>query len=357
MRLFSEKLRVGLDLGSTHIKLVGLRLRDQDFNLEFAEVVDLVREYSLESFHDITEAHYVEQLRKLVAKHDLKNAKVAAVLPSSSAIIQILKVGLSQTDSEMAEKIQNELRRVSSDNLDEMQITCHELDESESEDDEVPLLVCAVATAVVERFKRIIHESGLNATVLDLDALAVYNAFYYFSNKLSCGPTTMLQIGSQFSICVILLPGKNPFFHVIKLAGNDITKQVMAKTKSTFSEAESIKLGGNHSEWSDIGYFQDLALQKIHSEFSAILLSEVKKCIRHIQSHEDIIEFERVYLTGGGAQIDSLIDFFQESLHIDTEIWNPINQLLKDDNNNGETNQFQSGIYLAPAVGTALRGD
>ena len=335
MSLLKRKCQVGVDLGATCIKLAGLRPKGREFTLEFFEVIDLTEEYALDSFMKVTDDHYVEQLQKLDSKHNLKNARLSFLLPTNSGIIQVLRTKPSLTESELLDKIRHALRQATSEDLDEMQIVCHEL-QDDSQNGQVPILVCAIANDVIARYKRIIRKSGLKAAVLDLGALGVYNAFYHFSNELNCGATVVVHIGSHYSTCIILLPGKCPFFYLIKL-GSDIAKQVRNKTKSTLN----------------IGDAQESSTQNFLSSFSKNLLVEVKKCIRHIQSHEGISKFERIYLTGEGAQSDSLCKFFKESLQVETKSWNPVKQFVKKNNQEHP----EQGFYLAPAIGSALRGD
>ncbi len=352
MDFFGKKPRVGIDLGSSSINIAGLGKKGQNFNLEFSEVVNLTEEYALDSFLDVTDYHYIEQLQYLATKHRLKNTSVSVALPASLAIIQILKVPTYQTESELLDKIRSELKQVTDQNLDDMQIVCHELEDKDNAEDKIPLLVCAIPNEVVARYKRIISEAGLKANVFDLDALGVYNAFYYFSG-MNFGPTTIVQVSDQYSICLIMLPGRLPFFHVIKLGTEHLNKQTAEMANS---KVETSGLGGNDSKWADLNFFQNLSPPQIHSRNLEDFSSEVRKCIRHVQADEGILRFDKIYLSGGGPVLADLAETFEKTLGIETKIWNPILQFTNGGNNGLQRNQIASGIYLTPAIGTALRG-
>ncbi len=352
-RLFSKSLRVGLDLSSARIQAVGLRHKGKAFALEFLEIVDLIKEYALGSADEITDDHTIELLRKLAAKHNLKGTRISAVLPASSAVIQVLQVSASQTEAELLEKIRYELKQLTSESLDKMQITCQELDNNKREDDKIPLLVCAVPNEVIKRYKRIISSAGLKLTVLDLDALAVYNAFYYFS-KMKLGPTIIVQVSGQYSICLIILPGGNPFFHVIKLG----TEHIENQTADTISpRVEPSVPAGDVSQWADLSFFQNSSPPPDQSNAFEKLSSEVRKCIRHIQSHEGISNFDKIYLSGGGRVLTDLAETFEKTFGLKTKIWNPVLQFASDGDLGFTRNQLASGIYLTPAIGTAVRGN
>ena len=357
MGLFLGKFRVGVDLGSTNIKIAGIGQKGQAFQLLFYDVIDLIKEYSLESFSEINDEHYIEQLRKLVTKYHLINAKVSATLPANSAIIHNLKLNPDQTESEIIETIHAELRQFGLEKIEEMHIACHEMDENNSEEQQLSLLACAIPNSVLERYRRILEEGRLKASVLDLDALGVYNAFNFFHGKKISVPTTVLQIGSQYTVCLIMLPGKTPFFYVIKLGGNTITNKIMEELCLSFFKADKLKRRIFRPKWTNTEAFQKLTLSEILSEFADNLISEVKRCLQHYQSCEDVAEIGKIYLTGGAAKMDLLVSLFYQKLKIETELWNPLNFFKKTSAQQDEQNRQLLGIHLTPTIGTLLRGD
>jgi len=361
MGLSSKKFRVCVDLGSTDIKIAGISKNGKAFNLLFYDVIDLITEYSLESFSEISDDHYIEQLRKLVSKYRLENVKVSATLPANSAIIHNLKLNPAQTESELIETIHEELSQFGSQKIEEMHIACHEMDENNdennSEEQQLSLLACAVPNSVLERYRRILQESRLKASVLDLDALGVYNAFYFFHSKKISVPVTILQIGSQYTVCLVMFPGKTPFFYVIKLGGNTITIRIMEELCLSFFKADKLKRRIFRPKWTNTEAFQKLTLSEILSEFTDNLISEVKRCLQHYQSCEGVAEIGKIYLTGGAAKMDLLVGLFFQKLKIETELWNPLNFFQQTSAQQNEQNRQLLGIHLTPTIGTLLRGD
>ena len=352
MSFFIKKIQVGIDLGSSSIKIAGFRLKRGACLLEFMDTIDLVKKYSLEPFQEVADDLFVEQLRELVQKYDLKGTEISVVLPVGSGIIQILKVAAAQSESELIDQIRSELRQVTDENLDDMQIACCELEEKDGEEDKIPLLVCAIPNQVVARYKSIISGAGLKAKVFDLDALGVYNAFYYFS-EMNFGPTTIVQVSDRYSICLIILPGRLPFFYVIKLGAEHLNKQTAEMTNSKVETS----VAGDESQWTDLNFFQTVSAPQIHSANFENFSSEVQKCMRHIQSHEGVSEFEKIYLSGGGVVLADLVKSFEKAFEIETRIWNPVLQFTNGGNKELTRNQLESGIYLTPAIGSALRGN
>jgi len=349
----TKKTQVGIDLGSSSIKIAGFRLKRGVCHLEFIDTIDLVKKYSLEPFQEVADDLYVEQLRELVQKYHLKGTEISVALPAGSGIIQILKVAAAQSESELFDKIRREMRQVTDQSLDDMQIACCELEDKGSEEDKIPLLVCAIPNEIFARYKSIISRAGLKANVFDLDALGVYNAFYYFS-EMNFGPTTIVQVSDHYSICLIILPGRPPFFHVIDLGAEHLNEQTAEMTNS---KVETSVAAGDDSKWTDLDLLQNLSPLQIHPANFENFSSEVRKCMRHIQTHEGILKFDKIYLSGGGFVLADLAENFEQTFEIETKIWNPILQFTNGGNNELTRNQLESGRYLIPAIGSALRGN
>ena len=357
MGLTSGKLRIAVDLGTTYIKVIGIEKKKKSFFLRFYEIIDLVDHYSIKSVEDINDEVYIDQLKSLVEKYHLKNCTVSATLPSNLATIQTLKLNPDQGQEEIVEKIQSELSQVTIQPLEELHIACFQLDEQFQMDDRIKLLSCALPKEIVTKYQHILQASGLKPEILDLDAFGLYNAFYFFVRKPLTVPVTLVQIGSQYAICLIMLPSKNPFFYIIHQGGNDITTGIMEDLCLPFSKADLYKRRMYQPKWMNKSAYQKSNLCEIYSNFSNKLIDEVKKCMRHFQSIEGVTEMNNIFLTGGGANLAFLVDSFNEQLACKTKIWNPLDYFHSQSNGvNGSTSN-PSGLHLTPEIGTLLRGN
>jgi type IV pilus assembly protein PilM len=356
--LLSDKLRVGVDLGSTTIKVVGVLQTRHSYELQFYDVVDLVQEYAPNSTEEIQDDFYVEQLQKIASAYNLKDATLSATLPADSAVIHLIELNTSQSDVEAAETIQSELQEVSPEGLDKMQIVVHPVGAGPEESGQQAFLACAVPNETMKRYLGILRETGLKPSVLDLDALGVYNAFHFFSNKKISFPLTVVQLGSHYTICSILLPGKNPFFKVIKLGGNDITSRIMTEFNVAYSKAEAMKNRFLDTSRTNSVSYKKTKLYEILLSFSEQLSLEIKKCIRHFQTFEGVVTNGQIYFTGGGAKLDVLLELFADHLRMNVYLWNPLDHFVKTylDQDDDE-NRRRKGVHLTPALGTVLRGD
>ncbi len=348
---------MGIDIGSTTIKIAGISQKGKDLKLHFYDVLDLVETYSLKSLEDLNDDLYIEQLRKLVSKYHVKNARVSALMPVNSAIIRNINLAPGQTEEEILESIQAEFKHVGFDETEEIQIACHQMDEDNSQSQQLSFIACAIPDSVVERYRRILNESGLQVKVMDIDALGIYNTYYYFTKKEMSAPVTIVQIGSDYSTCLIMCEGSLPFFHVIKQGGHDITNSIMKNFKLEFFDAEKLKMKETRSKGTEIEFCQNSHVNEFYRTFYDDLITEVQKCIQHFQSYSGCAEIGRLYITGGEARHNIVANLFQRKLHIDVNTWNPLEYLGISNSDNGDTLKFANGLHLAPTIGTLLRGD
>ena len=354
--LLPGRLYVGIDLGTTHIKVAGLRLNQRSATLQFYSVVDLVETYEVETIEDIRPEHYVEQLRKIAEEYKIEKAVLNTTVPANKALIDTIKVPVDQTGNEVAETIQRELAQVSLAPLAEMQIACHTLSDEGSDGNSISLLSCAVPNQILENHRTLLAECGLTASVIELDAFSLYNAMYYFINKKIGEPVTLIHVGAAYTVCLIMQPHKVPFFYVIEKGGNQVTNGIMEEIGLPFFKAEAFKKKMQKRNWPERSQFRESRLSCIYSEFAQELLREVRKCVRHYQTHQGITTMSNVFLTGGSANLPYLIEKSKELLSFPTRVWNPLNHFRKQATQRSE-NSDETGHQLPIVLGAVLRGD
>ncbi len=353
----ARNLHVGVDLGSTSIKVVGMQQRRDGYHLLFHEVVDLVNDDFCEAFDDITDGVYVTQLRRIARKYGLGRATVSAAVPTSSAILRDITVVTPESEDALAENIQEELRQVTDMNLDEMRIACEVMDEGNHNATAVSLFACAVPERAVRRVQHILQGAGLSPQVLAPDALEIYNAFDYFTRNAEAAPLSLVHIGSQYTVCILTQPGKSPFFYIIRLGGNDITKRLMQELRLSFKKAEILKRKIYQAKWVRSAAYGQSHLHDIFAEFADLLIAEVKKCIRHYQANEGVSFIEKVFLTGGGAKLCDLAQSFQLQLDIPTRLWDPVEALASVAQPSGAEPGVTDGVYFGACIGAVVRGE
>lgn len=357
MALLLHKQQVAIHLGTTSIEIAGMKTVGKKKRLTFYDVVDLVADHSITAPEEITDGLYVDKLRALSAKYDLRRSHILTALPVDSAVIRIVDIDAEEPEEDLLSILQEELEQISAQPLEDMEVACHQLEPEEgTATAKIPLLACAVPTDELARHRRIFRESGLSPSVVDLDAFGIYNALCYFINKQITAPVTMVHIGAVYTVCMIVFPGKNPFFYVVEVGGNDITSAIVDETGLPLFRAASFAKKMLKRRWTQRDDLAESPLSTVHLNFAERLITEVKKCIRHYQSSQGVTEIHGIYLTGGCAPLDFLLDEFNKRLSFQTKLWDPLQFFRSRNEADDDVDRPSIGYHLGPVLGTLLRG-
>jgi type IV pilus assembly protein PilM len=177
------------------------------------------------------------------------------------------------------------------------------------------LLVAARKEVVYNYIQAIALTKLLKPAVIDVDALALYNA-YDFVYPDSRDNVILMDIGATM-VHITLIHEGSP--HTIKeesIGGQRITDDLEDAFSMTTEEAEAIKLGSieapNPLEAAEV-------VDRIVSNWKAALertLDAVRTEIPEYKAH-------RIFLAGGSSHLVGLTAEFQNHFHVQTEIFNP----------------------------------
>ncbi|MFQ5639842.1 MAG: pilus assembly protein PilM [bacterium] len=352
MKFLTPQRRIGLDIGSTTIKLVELSLKKKEERLKLLDKIELADEFALMKFEDIKENRVTQTLRSLIEKHKLSNCLVNATLPANACLIRRVPTAKSCPEAAIVTQIRDDVKDCIDGPIENMRVV-YQREQTPEDKEQESVLACLVPESIVEKYQKMIEHSKLRLSVLDVDAFGVYNALYRFFGGIPPKVVSALHVGSQYSICCITAPGKHPFFHTIHQGGNDLTHQLMEEGGLGFSKSEAVKKRMFHPDRTGLPAFQKSDLKRIFDDYAQKLLHEIKQVFLYFQSKEGVTKIDLIMLSGGGAQITLFIDSVRNALKIETVAWNPLEMFEGSDHVNG---QKKSGQLFTPAIGTLLRG-
>lgn len=357
MKLF-KKPKVGLDIGSHTIKVVGLR---ETRELAFCHLEDLVERYQVKKREDIVDEMHIETLRDLVRQFSLKNKGINCVVYPDTAIIRCLELPKLPAD-DLKNAIKWEMMDILSDDIEAFEIDYQLLTDATISDGRCKVLVGAMPRSEIERYLKILSEAGLKVQTLDLKATAVHNAFQVLVPPANSQVRGVISIGARHTTCIVTQVGKPPFFHTSPIGGDDISNALMDEWHLSFTRADFVK---KHYGKDQIISHIDLVLlglqehfAKMQSRIRSVLesfISEIDRSLKHFQACEKITTIDHLYLTGGGAKLKNLDKILMNRLRIPTLFWNPLDSDYFVDSLMAEAVKNQIGAHMAGSIGAALR--
>ena len=326
-----EKNSLALDIGTSTIKLAKLRfLKDN---------VQLCGFALLASQPDLGQA-----LRNIIQSQEIKRINISVSAPS--AIIRYVKFPKMEKE-ELRQSLKFEAHRHIPFAVSEVILDTYIL-RPDLPDNKMLVLMAAVKKDFLSQRLRVIDTAGLRLNVVDIDSLALVNAFNFNYSKedaLKNKTVALLNIGASSSNLNILEEGTPVLSRDIQIAGNAITQKIADGLGLDFKSAEELKVNPGKEK-------PDKVLQAAESVLSN-LAQEVRVSFDYYES-QNASSVAKIFLSGGGSCFTGLKDTLANLLGIEVEYWNPLRQInISPDLDAGKINSLSS--QLAVVAGLGLR--
>src|SRR5213078_3813575 len=245
------KLALGLDIGSSSVKLVQLKDQKRGFILEAFGVSPLPPEAIVDGAL-MNNGAIVDAIRQLVGQFKLKNREVAIGVSGHSVIIK--KISMPRmTREELEESIQWEAEQyipfdVKDVNIDVQILSPEGADPGTGQMD---VLLVAAKKDMINDYTSVVAEAGLTPVVVDVDAFAVQNAFEV-NYELPKNETIVL-VNAGASVCNInvLANGLTTFTRDLTMGWNQFTEEIQKQANGSYGEAEELEVGGDAAQDSE----------------------------------------------------------------------------------------------------------
>src|SRR3954463_1573439 len=170
------KLALGLDIGSSSVKLVQLKEAKRGFILEAFGVAPLPPEAIVDGAL-MNSTAIVEAIRQLVSQYKIKNREVAIGVSGHSVIIKKIPMP-RMTQEELEESIQWEAEQYIPFDVKDVNIDTQILNpEANDQTGQMDVLLVAAKKDMINDYTTVVSEAGLQPVVVDVDAFAVQNMF------------------------------------------------------------------------------------------------------------------------------------------------------------------------------------
>lgn len=189
----------------------------------------------------------------------------------------------------------------------------------------------------VNRFLSVLEKAGIRpAQVLPvsyaLQKIAVYPALSDSAlDDRKGGVNCFVDIGNSFTELLILKNNELAFSRKLPIAGNDFTKVMtdvlvsdIGKTELSFDEAEKIKKEVGLPSQSDNRVIDNkISARQLFSMLRSPLeqlANEIQRCFDYYREESGTTKIDSLVLFGAGASLKGLVDFLSKELEIDVQL-------------------------------------
>lgn len=341
--MFKKKNSVlGLDIGSSSIKLIEISLIGNDYIITGYGYAERPKE----------EEDFVEALNGLLQTSGVKSRRVVTSLSGREVIVRY--ISMPPTDEEnLASAVRFEADKYIPFDLEEVVLDSQRLDESAlgfGNSAEMKVLLVAAKKSQIEQRVDILKKAHLEPVIIDVDSFALGNAFELRSilsprAEVEGKVVSLIDIGSVKTNITIMIGNTSFFTREIYLAGNEFTEEIQKKLETSPEEAEMLKRDPQ---------VYALEVQEAVSSVVDDLANEVQLSFDFFESQFEK-EVEEIFISGGGSQFFSLEPDFERIFGKRINHWDPTeNFAIQEDQVDVESLKYYAP-QLAIAMGLASR--
>ena len=313
-----KKNVIGLDIGSSSIKLVELREGKNGYHLQHLAISSLPPEAIVDGalMDSVT---IIDTIRDLVTS-TTKTREVVTSVSGHSVIVKKITLPF-MTETELEESIQWEAERHIPFDINDVNIDFQILGYGSENPDMMDVILVAAKKDIINDYVSVIMEAGLNPVVVDIDAFALENMLGINYDIEKDEIVAIANVGASVTNINILKNNISAFTRDVFKGGNQITEEIQRQLHVDYEEAEKIKVGQKG----------DSKLRGSSKRYSNPprnrLAVEIGNSLDFFQSTSTYQKISKLYLSGGGSKIKDFDVILQQQIGIPVEIANPFKRI------------------------------
>ncbi len=327
-----ERLSLGIDIGSAKLKAVKLKITQDNVEVCGFDIRPL-------------QVGLSAALREIKQSQDIESVNIG--ISGVAAVVRYIPF-LRMEKAELDKALKFEAQKHIPFSISEVNLDSYILREDLPDNKMLVLLAAAKKDFVGERIK-LIEEAGFKANIIDIDSLALFNAFHYNyaqdESVLKHKAIALLNIGASFSNLDILEGNIPRLNRDIRIAGLNFTQQIADALGVDLNSAENMKISPDNERKEKISRAIEVVLSN--------LAGEIRTSFDYYET-QGASSVTKIYLSGGASLFSGLKDALVNLLGIEVDYWDPFKRINVAPGLDSSRIKLLSG-QLGVAVGLALR--
>lgn len=344
----SKKDIVGIDIGSSAVKVVRLRPSRGSFHLVNLGIMPLPSETIVDNTIMDT-GLVVSTIQNLLTSMKVKTKKVATSVSGHSVIIRKISLPL-MTESELETSIQWEAEQYIPFDISEVNIDFHILGPDEKDPSQMNVMLVAAKKDFVEDYTAVFADAGLEAVVMDIDCFAVENLFDHNYGFVEGEIVALIDLGATATSVNVLQGNVSVFTRDLQAGGYLINQELQKRLGISSDEAEQAKLGSRDIEGFDAETIDDILDDALEN-----LVQEVQRSLDFFAATSSEDKISKIYLTGGISSSEKLREKLEQRLDIPNEVIDPFRNISANPKEFDPEYLAAVGPMLSVATGLAMR--
>lgn len=346
-----SKSQLGVDIGSSNIKIVQLRPENDKFVLETYGLVNYSYQIANKDNAPAV-SQTADLLKKLLVKARTTTTEVVASLPNSAVFTSVIEMP-KIPENELQKAVEFEAKKYVPLPLEEVALSWSVIEDKRTKinkdtnlgsfktasDSKTKVLLTAVPTAVIDNYVKVFQIVGLNPQALEIESLSLIRSLV----GEDLNTILLIDIGAKSTSINLVDGGYLRLSKNLNVGGDTITSSIAQSLSVNFPRAEQFK--------KDFGLTgQGQQIPQVMRPILDIIKSEAGQLISLFESRGERID--KILFSGGGAKLPSLKEYFS-SLGKPVSLAQPWQKVLYPPNLKPIVEPL--GLNLAVATGLAMR--
>lgn len=325
--LGGKKISVGVDVGSSSVKVVELEKKGEELVLKNYAIALGQEELIKPGTSGVISPKAGSVIKKTLEEAGVKAMKVNVAVPSFSSLITTIDIPEIHQD-EIEKVVQSEAPKYIPVQLSDVVYGWQLIDEVVAEEQAMTdeekkkkiknkqgnlhILMVAIMKEISDQYDKVFSIANVSIDSLEIDSFSLTRSLVGNDPK----PYLVLDIGHK--VCnIIAVSNKNILLNrTIDVAGDRITRVI----------AKALNIDNDRAEKMKIQEGMDISQQgsKMVTQVLSVLTGEIRRTIKALGESYPKVEIEGIILSGGGSKLKGLRQFIESDLDIKTVIGNPM---------------------------------
>lgn len=342
---FGRTKILGLDIGSSSVKLVQLEKTEKGYHVNAAAIADILETSG--GNDEQQELNTTEAILTCLERSGVDSEFAVCSVSGSKAVVRSFNFPPLPSE-EIEGAIRLEAEQVCPFNISDCEVDYQLIPDSENK---IRGILVAATNNLITSRKHLAQHAGLKSVLMDVDGLALLNclAGSDFGHLKDALPVAVLNVGGSCVNLAIIGENSVPLVRDIACGGNDIIDHLVHKHNVSKVTVNKILVGEE-----DTDYLQEELANSMVETFQKLIV-DINESLRYYCAREKSKPVNKIFVCGGFSLVKGFVELLESQLSVPVVLWNPFEDVASYDDGVDQEILSKKGPMLAVAAGLAMR--
>lgn len=343
---------LGLDIGSSAVKMVALRKDNSGYTVEAAGVAEIAASED----NNQQKINTIRAIRDCLRSAGTKRKLAVCGVSGPEVAVRDFEFPSLPTE-EIAGAVSLEASQVCPFNAEDSAVDYQLISNTYPQtfddhgDNKTRGVLVAATNTLIKNKVQLAREAYLKCVLMDVDGLALLNCLNKLADeheKPRTGRTTaILNAGASNMTLAIMDDNGWPFIRDMAYAGDNIVEQIATENNMPIEAVKEMLFGYSTPTKTELHYNLDKACRKV--------IADVAETLRYYSAQAKSTNVDRIFVCGGFALTAGFVELLNSQLGIEAVFWNPFDKIRCDKGRQYQDIFAKGGPVMAVAAGLAMR--